>query len=187
MKLKNFPNPQEILTDMIKKSFGIERYAYIVSEIHKKDISKNLDYQRTYNAFYVVRRDAKWRKIYFDYFEKHKNNKKLSFEDVIQYLHKKTGFVEPSFSSKLLSTINPDMPIWDVYVLKNLGLKTKTGRALDKLEQAVRLYREIYYYYRRIKDSKWGKESVLVFNKALPEYSWLSNVKKIDFFIWKIR
>jgi len=88
MKLITFPNPQEILTDMIKQSFGIERYAYIVSEIHKRDICKDLEYQRTYNAFYVVRRDAKWRKIYFDYFEKQKTKKKLSFDEIIRYLNK---------------------------------------------------------------------------------------------------
>jgi hypothetical protein len=187
MKLENYPNPQEILSDMVKHSFGIERYAYIVKELHERDVSKDRDYQRTYNAFYVVRRDAKWRKIYFDYFEKQKNNKNLSFEEVIQYLYKQTGLVEPSFTSKLLSTINSQMPIWDVYVLKNLGLKTKAGKPLDKVEQALRLYREINEYYMRIKESKWGKEAVIAFNKTLPEYTWLSDVKKMDFFLWKIR
>jgi hypothetical protein len=187
MKFKNLPNPQEILTDMIKQSFGIERYAYIVSEIHKRDISQDLDYQRTYNAFYVVRRNAKWRKIYFDYFEKQKNNKKLSFEEVIQYLYKRTGLVESSFSSKLLSTINPQMPIWDLYVLKNLGLETKVGKPLYKLEQSVRLYREINDYYLGLSESKWGKEVIATFDKVLPSFKFISSVKKIDFFVWKIR
>jgi hypothetical protein len=187
MKFKYFPHPQEILTNMIQKSFGIERYAYIVSEIDKRDISKDLDYQRTYNAFYVVRRDAKWRKIYFDYFEKQKNNKKLSFEEVIQYLYKQTGLVESSFSSKLLSTINPQMPIWDLYVLKNLGFETKVGKPLYKLEQSVRLYREINDYYLGLSESKWGKEVIATFDKVLPSFKFISSVKKIDFFIWKIR
>jgi hypothetical protein len=109
--LKRLPNPQEILTDMIKQSFGIERYPYIVTEIHKRNISKDLDYQSTYNAFYVVRRDSKWRKIYFDYFEKQKTNMKFTFDAIIWFLYKHTGLVESSFSSKILSTINPDYPI----------------------------------------------------------------------------
>ncbi len=187
MKFKNFPNSQEILTDMIKQSFGIERYAYIVKELQKRNVSKDKDYQRTYNAFYVVRRDAKWRKIYFDYFEKHKNNKKLSFEEVIQYLYQQTGLVESSFSSKLLSTINPQMPIWDLYVLKNLGLETRVGKPLYKLEQSVKLYREIRDYYLGLSESKWGKEVISVFNITLPQYKWISDVKKIDFFLWKMR
>lgn len=187
MKFNNFANPQEILTDIIKKSFGIEKYAYIVSEIQNRDISKDLSYQRTYNAFYVVRRDAKWRKIYFDYFEKQKNKRKLSFDEVIKYFYKYTGKVEPSFSSKLLSTINPQMPIWDLFVLKNLGLKTKEGKPLYKLEQSMRLYREINDYYLGLSESKWGKEVISAFNITLPQYKWISDVKKLDFFIWKIR
>ena len=187
MKFNNFPNPKEILTDMIKQSFGIERYAYIVSEIHKRDISKDLDYQRTYNAFYVVRRDAKWRKIYYDYFEKQKKNKKLSFEEVIQYLYKHTGLVESSFSSKLLSTINSEYPIWDSYVLKNLGFKTKKVKPLDKIEEVVKLYREIIEYYSKLIDSKWGKDVISTFDSALPAFKWISPTKKIDFFVWKIR
>jgi hypothetical protein len=28
-----------------------------------------------------------------------------------------------TFSSKLMATINPDKPVWDEFVLKNLGIK----------------------------------------------------------------
>jgi hypothetical protein len=49
------------------------------------------------------------------------------FEEVIWYLYEKTVQVEASFCSKLLCTIQPNMPIWDVYVLKKLGLKIKLG------------------------------------------------------------
>jgi hypothetical protein len=79
------------------------------------------------------------------------------------------------------------MPIWDLYVLKNLGLETKVGKPLYKLEQSVRLYREINDYYLGLRESKWGKEVISAFNIALPQYKWISDVKKIDFFIWKIR
>jgi hypothetical protein len=179
--------PQDILSMMIKLSFGVDKYAFITKEIHHRDISKDLNYQRTFNSFYVVRRNAKWRKIYYDYFEKQKKNRYLTFEDIIRYLYKHTGFVEASFSSKLLSTINPKMPIWDVYVVKNLGLKTKSGKPLDKIEQFVRLYREIDEYFMGLINSEWGKAAISTFNNALPSYKWISDEKKIDFFIWKIR
>jgi hypothetical protein len=187
MNLKGFPKPNEILSKMIKQSFGIYKYTYIINEIHNRDISKDLDYQRTFNAFYVVRRDAKWRKTYFDYFEKQKKNKDLTFEDIIRYLYQHTGSVEASFSSKLLSTINPNMPIWDIYVLKNLGLKTKLGKPLDKIDQAVRLYREINEYFMGLLKSKWGKAAIYKFNETIPDHQWISDLKKIDFFIWQIR
>ena len=187
MNTKAFPKPKEILSNIIKQSFGIDRYAFIIKEIHNRDISKDLNYQRTYNAFYVVRRDATWRKTYYDYFEKQKKNKDLTFEDIIRYLYKHTGFVEASFSSKLLSTINPKMPIWDMYVLKNLGFKTKLGKPLDKIDQAVKLYREIHDYFIELLKSEWGKSVISTFNNALSSYKWISDVKKIDFYIWKTR
>jgi hypothetical protein len=187
MSQQGFPKPQDILSKMIKQSFGINRYAFIIKEIHTRDISKDLDYQRTFNAFYVVRRDAKWRKTYFDYFEMQKKNKDLTFEDIIRYLYKHTGFVEASFSSKLLSTINPNMAIWDIYVLKNLGLKTNLGKPLDKIEQFVRLYREINEYFMGLLKSEWGKAAIKKFNEILPDHQWISDLKKLDFFIWQIR
>jgi hypothetical protein len=187
MNTQAFPKPQEILSNIIKQSFGIDRYAFIIKEIHNRDISKDIDYQRTYNAFYVVRRDATWRKTYYNYFEKQKKNKDLTFEEIIRYLYKHTGFVEASFSSKLLSTINPKMPIWDMYVLKNLGFKTKLGKPLDKIDQAVKLYRQIQDYFMGLLKSEWGKEAIYLFNQTIPDHRWISDLKKIDFYIWKLR
>lgn len=47
----------------------------------------------------------------------------VSFEEVLQYLYSDLGRVEPSFSSKLVATIDDSKPVWDVHVLNNLGLK----------------------------------------------------------------
>jgi len=179
--------PQVVISNMLKKSFGIDRYTFIIKELSKRDISKDTNYQRFFNAFYVVRRDHKWRKIYYDYFESQKNNKNLSFEMVIRYLYEKTGQVEASFSSKLLSTANPNMPIWDAYVLKNLGLKMKMGKPQDRIEQAIRLYREIHKTYMRLVKSQWGKSTIAKFNELLPDALWISDTKKVDFFIWQTR
>ena len=118
--MNNLPLPEVVISNVLKKSFGIDKYSLIIKELSKRDISKDLNYQRVFNAFYVVRRNSKWRKIYYEYFESQKNNKHLTFEMIIRYLYEKTGQVEASFSSKLLSTVNPNMPIWDIYVLKNM-------------------------------------------------------------------
>jgi hypothetical protein len=179
--------PSIIVTNLVKKSFGIDKYAFIIKEISKRHVSQDSNYQRVFNAFYVVRRNSKWRKIYYEYFESQKKNKHLTFEIVLRYLYEKTGQVEASFSSKLLSTITPDMPIWDVYVLKNLGLKMKLGKPQDKIEQAIRLYQEIQETYMRLVKSEWGRSAIVKFNEVLPDSRWISDTKKIDFFIWQTR
>jgi hypothetical protein len=179
--------PEVVVSKMLKKSFGIEKYTFIIKEPSKRDISNDAIYQKVFNAFYVVRRDHKWRKVYFDYFESQKHNKSLTFELVIRYLYQNTGQVEASFSSKLLSTVNPNMPIWDSYVLKNLGLKMKMGKPQDRIEQAIRIYRDIHETYMRLVKSEWGKSAIVKFNELLPDARWISDIKKIDFFIWQTR
>jgi hypothetical protein len=183
----SFIDPAIIIANLIKKSFGIDKYVFIIKELLKREISKDLDYQRVFNAFYVVRRDTKWRQTYYNYFELQKQNSNLTFEDVIRYLYLKTGQVEASFSSKLLSTVNPNMPIWDAYVLKNLGLKMKAGKPKDRMEQAIRLYEEIHETYMRLVKSVWGKAAIAKFNELLPDARWISDIKKVDFFIWQTR
>jgi hypothetical protein len=185
--MNNLPLAKEVISNVLKKSFGIDKYAYIIKELSERDISKDTDYQRIFNSFYVVRRNSKWRKIYYEYFQSQKNNKHLTFEMVIRYLYEKTGQVEASFSSKLLSTVNPNMPIWDAYVLKNLRLKMKLGKPQDKIEQAIRLYRDIHETYMKLVKSEWGRSAIAKFNEVLPNDKWISDIKKIDFFIWQIR
>ncbi len=185
--MNHLPLPEAVISKMLRKSFGIDKYSFIIKELFKRNISKDNYYQKAFNSFYVVRRNHEWRKIYYEYFESQKNNKHVTFEKVIRYLFDKTGQVEASFSSKLLSTVNPNMPIWDAYVLKNLGLKMKLGKPKDKIEQAIRLYQEINETYLRLVRSEWGKSAIAKFNEVLPDAQWISETKKIDFFIWQTR
>jgi hypothetical protein len=185
--MNNLPLPEVVISNVLKKSFGIDKYSLIIKDLSKRDISKDLNYQRVFNAFYVVRRNNKWRKIYYEYFESQKKNKNLSFEMILRYLYEKTGQVEASFTSKLFSTVNPNMPIWDAYVLKNLGLKMKLGKPQERIEQSIRLYQNIHETYVRLVKSDWGRSAIARFNEVLPDAGWISDTKKIDFFIWQMR
>ena len=35
--------------------------------------------------------------------------------------------------------------------------------------------------------SEWGKAAIKKFNEILPDHQWISDLKKLDFFIWQIR
>lgn len=70
----------------------------------------------------LIRRNEKWRQHYYDLFAKAKTER-FSFEQIITELYRLTGNVEASFSSKMLATIDASKPIWDQYVLQNLGLE----------------------------------------------------------------
>ncbi|MEA4987707.1 MAG: hypothetical protein VB095_06580 [Anaerovorax sp.] len=106
-----------LIENAVAKAFNINKYMYIMDNVLKVNIAEHEEFMTCFDSFYRVRRNLKWRKLYFKYFEEQKYNKEISFVDIITYLFKSTGKIEASFSSKMLATINPNMPIWDQYVL----------------------------------------------------------------------
>lgn len=100
----------KILEERLASSMGIDKYARIMQRFNKVDVSQDKDFQREFNGFYIVRRNAEWRKIYYDLFESMRTGP-ATFSKIINFLFEKTGNIEASFSSKMLATMNPDMPI----------------------------------------------------------------------------
>ena len=97
----------EVLRQRLAASLGLESYADIMNYVHQTDVENDMDFQRTFNAFYRVRRNEEWRKVYYHLFEELKD-KTPSFEYIIRYMFEKTGNIEASFSSKMLATLHPE-------------------------------------------------------------------------------
>ena len=171
----------EMLLDRV--DVGIEKYNWIMKRVHEVDVSANIEFQKFFNGFYRVRqRPSSFYKSYYAYLEKNKNNQELSFEDIVAHLYRETGAIHASFSSKLLATVNPDMPIWDKYVLQNLGLRIPYYYEKDRLQKTVQLYQQICDWYQ----SKEAGEKLQLFNERFPD-TYISDVKKIDFVLWSTR
>ena len=115
-------NAAEVLEKRLASSLGLDRYAEIMKKAKTTNISEDREFQHLFNAFYRVRRNEAWRKIYYSLFEEMKQGSP-NFESILRFLYEKTGNIEASFSSKMLATLCPEKPIWDRYVLENLGLK----------------------------------------------------------------
>lgn len=178
-------NPNKVIEDRLAASFGLEQHGYIISQWKNVDVSADEDFQTKFNGYYRVRRNAEWRECYYALFQRGKSEE-LSFADIITYLYEQTGNVEPSFSSKMYATINTDKPIWDQYVLKNLNLQLE-GKGEERLHNAIDLYVRIEAWYEEFLKTQNGKDCIDAFDKALPIYSWISNTKKIDCFLWGMR
>ncbi len=54
------------------------------------------------------------------------------FEETLDHLHAILGRYEPSFSSKLSATLDPNEPVWDHYVIKNTGQKAPAYSSPNK-------------------------------------------------------
>ena len=110
-----------------------------------------------------------------------------SFEQIITELFRKTGNVEASFSSKMLATIDPSKPVWDQYVLQNLCLKLKGSTQEEKLKNAIELYERIEEWYAEYLATTEARTNIAEFERQLPDYAWLSDIKKIDCLLWSKR
>lgn len=178
---------KQILQDRLASSMGLDKYKNIIETFRKVNVSKDREFQRVFNGFYLIRRNEQWRNIYYDYFESAKNKRKVSFEEILTYLFVKTGNIEPSFSSKMLATLDSNSPIWDQYVLQNLQLQLSGKTKEERLANAIILYQEITVWYQNFLKTEKATECIQAFDFALPDYAWISDCKKVDTLLWSMR
>ena len=152
-------NATKILEEALSRSLGLPRYIEIMAGNPDKS-----EFQRMFNGYYKVRRNENWQKEYYAIFtEDKKNPENYTFERILRKLHEKTRMIEASFSSKMLATIDPSKPIWDQYVLKNLGLQLKGKDAESKLKNAIDLYSKIEDWYNSYLNSSEIVEKEIIF------------------------
>ncbi len=180
-------NPEAIICNVLVNSFGLNQYEKLMREHKFTNISGDKDFQRNFNAFFKVRRNTVWQNYYYAFFETNKIKKDLKFEDILYYMFEKTGYIEPSFSSKMLAIIKDDMPIWDQYVIKTLKLKVSGKTKKEKLTSTIENYYLMVEWYKVYKQTDEGKKCIEIFNDLILQYSYLSDIKKIDCFIWQNR
>ena len=180
-------NPNTVIGDCLETAFGLPTYLELINEAKKEQFATK-DYRKKFNAYYRVRqRSSEWYDRYYELMENQKNSN-LSFEMILRQLLP-FGALEVSFSSKLLSTIDTQKPIWDQYVLKSLNLFNEWMSYSqlpqeERLQKAVYIYDRIEKWYDQFLNSQVGKECIAKFDKELPQYSkTISNTKKIDFML----
>lgn len=176
----------KVFQERLAVSLGLDRYQYVLEQCQKTDVSKDGEYQRIFNGFYIVRRNEEWRKCYYEFFEDIKKGNP-SFAEIITHLYVHTGNIEPSFSSKMLATISPQKPIWDRYVVQNLNIQLVGATKDEKLKNAIVLYDDMEKWYEEFLQTSKGQECINTFDRVLPDYKWISNIKKIDSILWSVR
>lgn len=170
------------------KKRGVQKYAEILQSFSSTNVSLDEVFQKKFNGFYRVRRNADWQKVYYALMEESKYTP-VTFAFVLSSLFATLGRVEASFSSKLLHTLNKDMPIWDRWVLQNLNLEPPKQHWSKerKINACALLYDDIVEWYKKTLSMEEIQQKILQFDAFFPEYKWFSQTKKLDFFLWQIR
>jgi hypothetical protein len=176
----------KVFQDRLAESMGLDKYQYIMDQVAKTDVSTDADFQRTFNGFYIVRRNEAWRRVYYELFEQVKTGTP-TFASILTYLFECTGNIEPSFSSKMLATIFPDKPIWDRYVVQNLNMELIGSTKRERMENAISLYTDMEKWYEDFLQTEKAQECIEAFDRVMPDYKHISSIKKIDSILWSIR
>lgn len=175
---------EKALDNLEKRAQDIQHYMNIMSKVKTVNVADDQDFQREFDFFYKVRRNAEWRKVFFEIFER-KKKKNCSYKEIITELYEGTGQVEASFASKMLASIDENMPIWDSKVLDRIRIKSSNKRGQQKLEETIELYDVIVQWYSDLKANKASyNEYITSFDSRFPDYSSISDTKKIDFILW---
>lgn len=178
---------RQLLEDRLAESLGLDKYAYIIKTAPVTNVAANANFQRTFNAFYKVRKNAGWREQYYTFFERAKKER-VGFDDILTYLFLTTGNIEASFSSKMAATLDPEHnPIIDQYVLKNLGISLAGIGKEERLRCAIEAYRQLQEWYAAYLQTDEAKVNIAIFDDMLPSYKWISSMKKIDYLLWSLR
>ncbi|MGZ3881750.1 MAG: hypothetical protein ACXVBF_10450 [Flavisolibacter sp.] len=97
------------------------------------------------------------------------------------------GRYEPSFSSKLVATVDPFKPVWDEHILNNTGHTAPSYQSNTKFSDAKAAYSSIEGWYMEFLKSDTGKLCVNTFNEKVEQYFEITDLKKVDFILWQTR
>lgn len=177
---------QQVDEALIKLEPGLHKYKVIMEKLNSTDVSKDKEFQKLFNGFYRIRqRKQEFYQAYYLILEESKG-KNCSFGEILEKIYKETGRFEASFSSKLFATVAPHKPVWDSFVLQNLGLKAPYTNDKRRMEKIIILYDEISKWYEEFLHTQEAKEILSLFNDKYPNAN-ITDVKKIDLILWQIR
>jgi hypothetical protein len=165
---------------------GLQRYCWLQAALATTDVAHDREFQMRFNAFYRVRRNSTWQSAFYGLLQQNKS-KRQSFADVLRALHAATGRAEASFASKLVASVDPDMPVIDAFVLKNLGLRLPRAGPIEmRLARMVELHDVIRQSFSDYLGSDMGRRLVARFQESYPDRR-VTPVKMLDLVLWKAR
>jgi len=164
---------------------GLPKYLWLQANRDASDLRADSAYRRRFNHFYRVRRGQEWQDAFYGLLEE-KKGKAVLFSEVLDALYRTTGRYEASFASKLLATIDPEMPVIDSAVLRNLRLRLPAFSAKDRSARICQLHAELLSTFHDFLATEGGRYVVRRFRETYPDAD-VTAVKMLDLVLWQVR
>ena len=159
-----------------------DRYLSILN--FQGDVSQNQEFQRWFNGFYQIRRNMRWRRPFYNYFQELRTSteRNLRIDSILERIHRDTGRWEYSFSTKMLHTLDATKPIIDSKVMALLGISFHGQREISNFVPHYSQYEAIA---NTLLSTKTVQEKLAEFDRKLPRLKNIPKLKKLDFIMWK--
>lgn len=152
---------------------------------HRHENSLGSKFKKRFRNFYKLRGTSEWQDDYFKCLHEARNED-VNFPDVLRAISKNR--LEASFASKIVATINPNMPVIDRFVLKNVGLRLPYYYTDDRRGAIHRLYECLISTYEKYLISSDGMATVGAFYQRFPQgRKRVTPLKAVDFILWRLR
>ncbi len=176
--------------EFLKENNSIQKYVEIMSAVKTPGFKLTDSFKKKFNGFYRIGiRSEKWYSNFYFLFGEFLKGENHNFSLCLNYLYTTTGKIEPSFCSKLIHTFNPNLPIWDSFILRSLGFNVPNLKNSNKkIDICVKIYNMICREFKTHLDDSGVKAAIEDFDKEFSDYkSEISDVKKLDFILWSNR
>lgn len=164
---------------------GLEQYLWLQANRDTGDLRSNLLFRKRFNHFYRVRRGKGWQDEFYGLLER-KKGKQVAFREVLTELYQATNRYEASFASKLLATLDPQMPIIDSIVLRNLNLKLPPSASQDRADRICAIHESLLYRFRDFLATDNARYLIHRFRCAYPQAD-ITAMKMLDLVLWQTR
>jgi hypothetical protein len=176
---------------------GIEQYSVLQRDLENTtDVTKDPVFQKKFCLFYRVRRNAAWRRFFFEFMQQ-RRTAQPSFQETLKALADQLQRCEASFASKLAATLNRELPVLDSLVLRvmarHLGGRgngqgnwtlLRTGTLKSRLGRAVVVYKCLAATVEDIRGAVEFARLIKVFDNSYKQHS-LTETKKLDLMLWR--
>jgi len=178
-------NKADIDAALPRIAVGLNKYLWLQSHRDTCDLRFSSEFRKRFNGFYRVRRGPDWQNKFFELLEKRKGLT-VRFDEVLETLLRTTGRHEASFASKLVATINPDMPVIDSIVLRNLELRLPPSGSKQRVARIQELHNRLAACFTEFLRTETGRYLVDRFREEYPSAD-ISEIKMLDLVLWQTR
>ena len=182
-----------IIDKLENRKNDVDRYFYIASVFAQNEpISGNEEFKETYKSFYVMR-TAGLSQAHFDKYFELLDRREKNLETILNELYeiktlKNQNSMQFSFATKLLHTLDNNLPIYDNQVKKTLGLLDPYNvqdTPYKKKKKLLAYYENLKVIYRQLLEEARIKKLIDDIRKY---FGWtasqINDVKILDFILW---